>query len=66
MYGLKRKKETIEDERSEPAKDPPIVKSVFFLGLNFSEWMNSKLYIDLVRLAPFYKEFRVGLLVTCH
>ena len=48
------------------AKDPPIVKSIFSLGLNFSEWMNSRTYIGLVRIGPFYREFEVDLLVRCH
>ena len=48
-----------------PAKNPSIVKSIFSLGLKFSEWMNGRMYLGIVRLGPFYREFRVGLLVRC-
>ena len=42
MDDLKRRKETIEGDRDEPAKNPLMVKSVFSLGLKFNEWMNGK------------------------
>ena len=66
MDDLKGKKETIEGDQGEPAKDPPTVRSDFSLELKYSEWMNSRTYLSLVRLGPFYREFRVGLLVRCH
>ena len=59
---LKRKKETIKGDQG----DPLTVKSDFFLELKYSEWMNNRTYLSLVRLGPFYREFRVGLLVRCH
>ena len=48
-----------------PAKNPSTVKSIFSLGLKFSEWINGRMYLGLVKLGPFYREFRVGLLVRC-
>ena len=41
LNDLKGKKEAIEGDQGEPAKDPPTVKLVFSLGLKYSEWMNS-------------------------
>ena len=66
MDDLKRKKETIECDWGEPAKDPPTVKSDFSLELTYSEWMNSRTYLRVVRLGPFYREIGVGLLVRLH
>ena len=66
MDDLKRKKETIEGDWGESAKDLPTVKSVFSLGLKFSEWMSNETCLGLVRLGPFYKEFGVGLFIRCH
>ena len=43
-----------------------MIKSDFSLELKYSEWVSSKMYLRLVRLDPFYREFRVGLLVRYH
>ena len=61
MDDLKTMEKTIEANRSELAKDPLIVKSVFSLKHNCSKWMNSRTY-----LGPFYREFGMGPLVRCH
>ena len=66
MDDLERKKEIIEGDWGELAKDPLTVKSDFSLELKYSEWMNSRTYIRLVRLGPIYREFGVGLLVRLH
>ena len=50
---LERKKEVIEGDQSEPAKDLPMVKSIFSLEHKCSEWMNSSMYLDQLRLGPF-------------
>lgn len=42
MDDLKRRKETIKGDWDELAKNPPMVKLVFSLGLKFNEWMNGK------------------------
>ena len=65
MDDLKRKKETIEGDQGKPAKNPLTFKSNFALRLKYSEWMNSRTSLGLVRLSLFYKEFGVGLLVRC-
>ena len=41
-------------------------KSNFSLKFKYSELMNSRTYLNLVRLGPFNREFGVGLLVRCH
>ena len=43
---LKRKKEVFEGDRGEPANDPLMVKSVFFLKYEYREWMNNITYLD--------------------
>ena len=66
MDNLKRKKKPIEGYWGESAKDLPTIKSNFFLELKYSEWMSSRMYLRLMRLGHFYREFGVGQLVRCH
>ena len=41
MEGLKRKKDKIKGDWGEPAKNPPMLKLVFFLGLKNSNFRSS-------------------------
>ena len=66
MDDLKRKKVTIKSDWGEPTKDHPMVKSVFSLEHKSSGWMNSRTYLGWMGLGPYYREFKVGLLVECH
>ena len=66
MDDLKRKKETIKGDWGEPAKDPLTVKLDFSLELKYSEWMNSRTYLDWMKLGPLIESFGVGLLVRLH
>ena len=63
---LEKKKKTIEGDWGEPGNDSSTIKSDFSLELKYGEWMNSKTYLDLVRLCPYYRKFGVGLLVRCY
>ena len=67
MDDLKRKKKTIECDLGELVKDPlrPL-SQISLLELKYSEWMNSRTNLKLVRLGPFYIEFGVSLLVRYH
>ena len=62
----KKKKKTIEGDWGEPGNDSSTIKSDFSLELKYGEWMNSRTYLDLVRLCPYYRKFGVGLLVRCY
>ena len=44
MDDLKKKKEIVKGDLGEPAKDPPMVMSVFSLEHKGSEWVNSRTY----------------------
>ena len=63
---LEKKKKTIEGDWGEPGNDSSTIKSDFSLELKYGEWMNSRTYLDLVRLCPYYRKFGVGLLVRCY
>lgn len=53
-------------DQGEPVMDFPTIKSNFSLGLKYSDWMNSRTYLRLMKLGPFYREFGVDLLVKFH
>ena len=57
-----KERKTIEGDQGEPAKDFPTVKSVS-LRLKYDKWMNGSVYLGLVWIGPFYREFGVGLFV---
>ena len=48
-----REKEIVKGDWCEPAKDPPMVKSVFSLKHKDDELVNSRTYLGRRRLDPF-------------
>lgn len=54
---LKRKKKIVKDDRGEPTKDLSTVKSVFFLEHKDNKWVNSRTYLDWVRLSSFIESW---------